>query len=40
MEMVCQKVWRNLTQEEWKQFVGEDIVYERTCSELPEEKQM
>ncbi len=34
-EMVCQKVWRNLTQEEWQQFVGSTIPYERTCPNLP-----
>jgi WD40 repeat protein len=30
-EMVCQKVWRNLTEEEWKDFVGEELPYEATC---------
>jgi WD40 repeat protein len=33
--MVCKKVWRNLTMEEWNQFVGPDIPYERTCPNLP-----
>ncbi len=33
--MVCQKVWRNLTGEEWKEFVGEHIPYECTCPKLP-----
>ncbi len=32
-DIVCQKVWRNLTQEEWKRYIG-DIPYERICSEL------
>lgn len=32
-DIVCQKVWRNLTQEEWKKYIG-DIPYERICSEL------
>ena len=34
-ELVCDKVWRNLTLDEWHQFVGEDIPYERTCPNLP-----
>ena len=34
-ELVCEKVWRNLTLEEWHQFVGTDIPYERTCPNLP-----
>ena len=34
-ELVCQKVRRNLTMEEWRQFVGADIPYERTCPGLP-----
>ncbi len=33
--MVCQKVWRNLTFKEWKELVGEGIPYERTCLNLP-----
>lgn len=34
-DLVCEKVWRNLTQEEWNEFVGSDIPYERTCPYLP-----
>jgi WD40 repeat protein len=34
-EMVCDRVWRNLTMEEWRDFVGEDVPYERTCPKLP-----
>jgi WD40 repeat protein len=34
-DMVCQKVWRNLTQVEWNEFVGESIPYELTCANLP-----
>jgi WD40 repeat protein len=34
-DMVCTKVWRNLTLEEWQKFIGEDIPYERTCPNLP-----
>ncbi len=33
-DMVCQKVWRNLTKEEWRWFMGADIAYEATCSKL------
>jgi WD40 repeat protein len=32
---VCPKVLRNLTLDEWHQFVGEDIPYERTCPNRP-----
>jgi WD40 repeat protein len=28
---VCEKVWRNLTPDEWQQFVGTGIPYEETC---------
>jgi WD40 repeat protein len=34
-KMVCKKVRRNLTLEEWHQFVGTGIPYERTCPNLP-----
>ncbi len=34
-EKVCQKVRRNLTLDEWHQFIGIDIPYQRTCSNLP-----
>jgi WD40 repeat protein len=34
--LVPKKVWRNLTLDEWRQFVGEDIPYERTCPDLPD----
>ena len=34
-DLVCEKVWRNLTLAEWQQFVGEDIPYGRTCPDLP-----
>ncbi len=33
-KMVCQKVLRNLTMQEWQQFMGNDIDYERTCPNL------
>ena len=31
---ICQQVWRNLTLDEWHQFVGVDLPYERTCPNL------
>ena len=31
----CEKVWRNLTWEEWQEFVGEGIPYECTCPDWP-----
>jgi tetratricopeptide (TPR) repeat protein len=34
-ERICKKVWRNLTIQEWRQFVGEDIPYEPTCPNRP-----
>jgi WD40 repeat protein len=34
-DMVCSKVGRNLSMEEWRQFVGTDVPYERTCPNLP-----
>jgi WD40 repeat protein len=34
-EMVCKKVWRNLTLGEWHKFVGVELPYERTCPNLP-----
>jgi len=34
-KIVCQKVWRNLSREEWNYYVGEDTLYEFTCPELP-----
>jgi WD40 repeat protein len=34
-DALCTRVWRNLSLTEWKAHVGEDIPYERTCSNLP-----
>lgn len=34
-KMVCEKVWRNLTLNEWHQFVGADLPYERICPDRP-----
>jgi hypothetical protein len=33
-DLVCPRVWRNLTPEEWKKYVGE-IPYRRTCPDVP-----
>jgi WD40 repeat protein len=32
---VCRRVRRNLTQEEWRSFVGSSLAYEKTCPALP-----
>ncbi|MCS7003698.1 MAG: hypothetical protein NZM38_00055 [Cytophagales bacterium] len=29
---VCQRLSRNMTEKEWKRFVGEDILYQSTCN--------
>jgi WD40 repeat protein len=34
-DRICGRVWRNLTLDEWRQFVGSDIPYECTCPNLP-----
>jgi WD40 repeat protein len=34
-EMICQRVQRNLTVEEWERFIGPDTTYARTCPGLP-----
>ena len=34
-DLVCETVQRNLSQKEWKWFMGEGIPYERTCPNLP-----
>ncbi len=34
-DMVCEKLLRNLSREEWQWFMGPDISYERTCPKLP-----
>ena len=38
-DLVCRKVWRNLTLGEWRRFVGEGIPYERTCPNLPADSE-
>jgi WD40 repeat protein len=35
VQMICQKVFRNLTPSEWRQFVGADLSYHPQCSNLP-----
>jgi WD40 repeat protein len=34
-QKLCDKLNRNLTQDEWNRFVAEDINYEKTCKKLP-----
>jgi WD40 repeat protein len=32
---LCSRVWRNLSLEEWRTYIGPNIPYERTCPNLP-----
>jgi WD40 repeat protein len=34
-DYLCGRVWRNLSNEEWRLYIGEGIPYERTCPNLP-----
>ena len=34
-DYLCKRVWRNLSMEEWRLYIGEGIPYERTCPNLP-----
>jgi len=34
-EMVCERVKRNLSLDEWNKFVGQDMAYTPTCPDLP-----
>jgi serine/threonine protein kinase len=34
-EYLCSRVWRNLSADEWRHYMGEGIPYERTCPRLP-----
>jgi hypothetical protein len=34
--ILCGTVKRNINNEEWELFVGKDLKYEKTCSNLPE----
>ncbi len=31
---VCKKVWRNLTSDEWRQFIGADIPHNHSCEQV------
>lgn len=31
----CQRANRNLSLTEWEQYIGTDVLYEKTCPELP-----
>ena len=33
-DRICELVSRNLTEEEWVEFVGADIPYEKTCPNM------
>ena len=34
-DMVCDQVHRTLTQDEWEQYIGQDVEYRPTCPNLP-----
>ena len=34
-DSLCSRVWRNLSMEEWKFYIGEGLPYERTCPNRP-----
>jgi WD40 repeat protein len=34
-DLLCSRIWRNLSMGEWETHVGEGIPYERTCPNLP-----
>ncbi len=34
-EQLCGRVWRNLSREEWRVYIGDGVAYERTCPALP-----
>jgi WD40 repeat protein len=33
---LCTRVWRNLSMDEWRLYIGDGIPYERTCPALPD----
>ena len=33
--LACRQANRNLTREEWTQYIGADVPYRRTCPDLP-----
>ena len=37
-EQLCGGLTRNLSEREWRTYVGEDIPYEHTCPDLPEDR--
>jgi WD40 repeat protein len=34
-DLLCNRVWRNLSMDEWRLYIGEGIPYQRTCPNLP-----
>lgn len=34
-DYLCTRVWRNLSRDEWRTYIGDSVPYERTCSALP-----
>jgi WD40 repeat protein/tRNA A-37 threonylcarbamoyl transferase component Bud32/type II secretory pathway pseudopilin PulG len=37
-DYLCTRVWRNLSTDEWRFYIGEDIPYEQTCPAIPSGK--
>jgi WD40 repeat protein len=37
-DYLCTRVWRNLSMDEWRRFVGDGIPYERTCPHIGQGK--
>jgi len=35
LELACSRVTRNLSQTEWDNYLGKDVVYQKTCANLP-----
>jgi len=34
-DYLCTRVWRNLSPDEWRFYIGEDLPYEKTCPAIP-----
>ena len=34
-QMACRSASRNLTKEEWRRYMGDDVPYHKTCPDLP-----
>jgi WD40 repeat protein/predicted Ser/Thr protein kinase len=34
-DYLCTRVWRNLSRDEWRFYIGEDIPYQQTCPAIP-----